>query len=144
MWGELVESVCANCSFAPPATELSLHTVEVALGVALPPELRALLLETNGIIDKYGDGIMSAEQILDRNLEMRCDTEQDDLYMPFDHLLCFADAGNGDLFFFPIQGDGKINRPDVFIWNHETDGRQWVAGSLQQFVQRWYSGQLEV
>jgi len=42
MWRELVESVCSECTFAPPGDEQSLNDIEAALGVALPPELRAL------------------------------------------------------------------------------------------------------
>lgn len=144
MWRELVEGIGTECTFAPPASEQSLNDIETALGVALPPELRSLLLESNGIGDEYSYGIQSAEEIITRNLEMRADSEDDDLYMPFDHLLIFGDAGNGDLFFFPIQSNGEINKPDVFIWNHENDSRQWVASNLEQFVAQWYAGELEV
>ncbi len=144
MWRELAERIHPDGSLGPPASELALNDIEAALGVGLPPELRALLREANGIRDRYGNGILSAEQILQRNLEMRSDADQDDLYMPFAPLLFFADAGNGDLFGFPIQGDGNINRPDVFHWNHETDSRVWIAKDLQQFVEKWFSGQLMV
>ena len=144
MWCELVKQVWSQCTFAPPASEQSLHDVEAALGVALPPNLRDLLLESNGFGDRYANGVMSTEQIITCNLELRADAEKDDLYMPFDHLLCFADAGNGDLFFFPVQGNGKINNPDIFVWNHENDNRQSVAKNLKRFVIEWYSGQLHV
>ena len=33
--------------------------------------------------------------------------------MPFDHLLFFADAGNGDQFAFPIVADGVV-RQDIY------------------------------
>ena len=143
MWRERVERVCSEAKFAAPASEQALNDAEAALGVALPPELRALLLESDGISDKFGDGALSAEQIITRNLEMR-DIADSDLYMPFESLLCFGDAGNGDLFFYPVQGNGKINNPDVFVWNHENDSRQWVAKNLEAFVEKWYSGQLEI
>ena len=61
--------------------------------------------------------------------------------MSFDPLFCFAGAGNGDLFFFPIQAGG-INRPDVFLWDHENDSRTWKCGTHQQFVDQWFRGQL--
>jgi len=64
--------------------------------------------------------------------------------MPFDHLVGFGDLGNGDLAFFPIQENGKIKEPDVFIWNHENDNRYWVSNNLEQFVTQWYGGQLTV
>ncbi len=144
MWREFVENVSIKCTFALAASEQSLQEVEVALGVPLPPELRSLLLESNGIADRYGDGILSTDQRIKRNLEMRENAEQDSLSMPFDHLLFFGDLENGDLAFFPIQGNGKINNPDVFIWNHEIDSRSWVSNNLEQFVAKWYGGQLTV
>ena len=144
MWREFVENFSIKCAFALAASDQSLKDAEVALGIALPPELRSLLLESNGIGDRYGDGIMSTDQMIKRNLERRENAEQDDLSMPFDHLLCFGDLGNGDLAFFPIQGNGKINNPDVFIWNHENDNRYWVSNNLEQFVTQWYGGQLTV
>jgi hypothetical protein len=142
MWRELIQAVCAECKCAPPAAEEVLTELETALGVAVPPELRALWLEANGVGDQYGDGIWSVEQTIRDNLEFRSYPEQNDLYMPFDHLLFFAGAGNGDQFFFPIQADGGIHRPDIFVWDHETDSRKWVAGNLERWVEQWYAGKL--
>jgi len=62
--------------------------------------------------------------------------------MTFEACFFFADAGNGDQFFFPIQADGRINRPDVFVWDHESDSREWVANRLRHFVEEWFSGRL--
>ena len=143
MWRDLIQSICADCSYAPPASSELLAELEAALGVTLPLELRALWLEANGISDRYGDGIWPAEQAIRDNLEFRSYPEQNDLYMPFDHMLFFAGAGNGDQFFYPIQADGGIHRQDIFVWDHETDNRKWVASSLQKFVEQWYSGKLE-
>ena len=42
---------------------------------------------------------------------------------------------------YPIQ-NGKIHRPDVFVWDHESDDRRWVAGSLKQYMQWWLDGTL--
>ena len=135
MWCELVESVCSECTFAPPGDEQSLNDIEAAL----PPELRALLLESNGI---GGDcAIMPVERMITVNLELRSFPEHDDLYMPFDNLLCFGSPGNGDMFFFPVQSNGKVNNPDIFLWNHEDDSRTWIANNLEQFVTKWYAGQ---
>ena len=144
MWRELVQAVCSECAFASPASEHQLNDMEAALGTALPPELKALLVESNGIGDKYGRGVMSCEEIININLYLRADTNIDDVYMPFDNMFFFAAAVNSDMFFFPIQGNGKINNPDVFHWNHETDGRAWIAGDLSRFVEQWYSGQIDV
>jgi hypothetical protein len=135
MWRELVESVCSDCRFVTPAAASAVAEVQAALSVPAPPELQALWQEANGVTDRYGDGIWSAEQVVRDNLEFRSYPEQNDLYMSFESCFFFADAGNGDQFFFPIQTDGRINRPDVFVWNHEDDSREWVAGNLRRFVE---------
>jgi hypothetical protein len=106
------------------------------------PELRSLWLESNGILDRFGDAIWPVERVIRDNLELRSYPEQNELYMPFDPLFCFGHAGNGDLFFYPIQADGKINWPVVFAWDHESDSRKWVADNLQRFVEQWFSGKL--
>jgi hypothetical protein len=140
-WRDLVQGICPKCRFEPPASEEALVEVaEALLGVVAPEDLQALWREANGIADAYGDGIWSVERTIRENLELRSYPEQNDMYMPFDPLFCFADAGNGDLFFFPIQAGG-INRRDVFRWDHENDNRVWVASDLQRFVEKWYSGQ---
>nr|WP_329202312.1 MULTISPECIES: SMI1/KNR4 family protein [unclassified Streptomyces] len=54
------------------------------------------------------------------------------LYMPFDALLFFGDNGGGDQFAF-VQ---TPRRPDVFVWEHETDSRRWVAGDLRDYLGR--------
>jgi hypothetical protein len=40
------------------------------------------------------------------------------------------------------EGYGRINWPFVFVWDHESDGRKWVANNLQRFVEQWFSGKL--
>ncbi|MFE4588193.1 SMI1/KNR4 family protein [Streptomyces laurentii] len=60
--------------------------------------------------------------------------------MPFDSLLFFADAGNGDLFaLLP-----RIDRPDVFVWNDEDDSRTWAAPSLATYLEWRSTGQIEL
>jgi hypothetical protein len=63
--------------------------------------------------------------------------------MPFDHLLFFADAGDGDQFAFGIL-NGEIRNPDIFVWNHENDSRTWVAPSLDVYLEWWINGKLKV
>jgi SMI1-KNR4 cell-wall len=60
--------------------------------------------------------------------------------MPFDPLLFFADAGNGDQFAFLW----KPRRDEIFVWDHESDSRSWVAGSLHQYLQWWLDGTLRI
>ncbi len=58
--------------------------------------------------------------------------------MPFDPLLFFADAGNGDQFAFLWTP----RRDEIYAWNHENDNRTWVSASLDQYLRRWLDGTL--
>jgi hypothetical protein len=101
----------------------------------------ALLRESDGIEGEYGAGLVwSAERIASENLTLRTDTEFASLYIPFDPLLFFADAGNGDLFSL-LPG---VRRPDVFVWDHEDDSRTWVAPSLAKYLEWWHKGHLKL
>jgi hypothetical protein len=140
MWRQLVESVASDCKFGPPASEAAMAELEAALGVALPAELRALWGEADGIRARYGEGIWSVQEAIKRNREMRETAAFTELYMPFDHLLFFAEPMNGDMFFIPIQADGVIHNPGIFIWDHETDSRKHVSHWFQTFVGDWFGG----
>jgi len=121
-----------------------LVAAEAQLGVALPIALRELLLETDGVRGNYDlPLIWSLDRIVRDNKIFRRDLEFRSLYMPFDALLFFSDAGNGDQFAFAIAG-GQVRRPDVFVWNHEDDSRTWVAGGLRSFVEGWINGKISV
>ncbi len=130
-------------TFGAPASPAELATLAEALGVALPEELGDLLRETNGIADRQGSFIWPAGEIASTNRAMRTARHYRELYMPFDHLVFFADAGNGDLFAFPIAASRAVGR-DVFVWSHEDDSRTWVAPSLVIFLAGWLSGTISV
>ena len=135
-WRGFLQQICTACEFEPPAPEAALAEVEMALAIRVPDELRDLWQEANGVQDKYGPMIWSTQAVIEENLELRAYPDQNDLYMTFESMLCFMPDGGGDLFFFPIQGDGKVNRPDIFVWKHETDSREWVASNLQSFLEK--------
>lgn len=111
----------------------ALDAAEQTLDRALPVELRQLLLESNGVIGHYGvDTVWSIEQVVEQNLFFRTDRSFAGLYMPFDPLLFFGDNGGGDQFAF-VQSPA---RPDIFVWEHETDSRRWAAGGLRDYLAR--------
>ncbi|MFJ8822753.1 SMI1/KNR4 family protein [Streptomyces sp. NPDC102467] len=131
MWRELT-SEFPGVGLQDSAGEASLAAIEQCLGQTIPQPLRDLLLETNGITDDYGtDIIWSAEKILSGNEGFRLDGQFRDLYQAFDSLMFFGDNGGGDQFAF-------IRRPtrddEIFVWDHETDSRTWVAGSLENYL----------
>ncbi|MFE4360551.1 SMI1/KNR4 family protein [Kitasatospora sp. NPDC056800] len=76
-----------------------------------------MLLESNGIVGRTSvDTVWTVEQ----NLHFRTDGSFARLSMPFDALLFFGDNGGGDQFAFVRTP----RRPDVFVWEHETDSRR--------------------
>ena len=138
--------------FAEPALIEDIELVEGILEIAFPEELRSFLLATNGLrermkTDKWegdvGYVVWSIEQIEKENLFLRSYEDYRDVYMPFDHLLFVAPAGNGDLFGYSIL-NGKIRRTDIFAWNHEDDSRVWEAPSLQRFIEWWKLGKIKL
>ncbi|MFI7012147.1 SMI1/KNR4 family protein [Streptomyces sp. NPDC050145] len=114
-----------------PALPEALNRIEEQLGQQLPSALRELLLETDGIEDDYGtEYVWSAKRILEDNASFRSQADFRDLYMPFDALMFFGDNGGGDQFAFVRTPE----RDDVFVWDHETDSRTWVAPSLDRYL----------
>ena len=73
------------------------------------------------------------------NAAFRANTEFRDLYMPFDGLVFFADAGNGDQFALSLSGNHE-----VYVWNHEDDSRTWVASSVLAYLEGWMTGRITV
>jgi hypothetical protein len=144
MWKQLIESLTPDCEFAPPALWAEVTLAEDKLRVKFPDHLRSLLLESNGVQGQYGLGLIwPLERIVADNKMFRENEDFRDLYMSFDSLLFFADAGNGDQFAFPIQ-NGAINHLDVFAWTHENDSRSWVASSLAKYLEWWLNGTIKL
>lgn len=64
-------------------------------------------MESDGIEGEYDLGLIwLLDRIVEDNLFFRGHTDFKELYMPFDCLLFFADAGDGDQFAFPIHAGG--------------------------------------
>jgi hypothetical protein len=144
MWRKLIQRLEPEATFFPGATPTQIAEVEAALAISLPDDLRNLLTESNGVFGAYElNLIWSVDQIQTRNREMRTAAHFREIYMPFDPLLFFADAGNGDQFAFRIL-QGAIRKPNIFVWNHEDDSRTWAAPSLALYIEWWLSGKLHV
>jgi hypothetical protein len=138
MWREYIQSLGVKVDFAEPASEQQIAQVAGELEVRFPEDLAALLRETNGVEGESGLGVIwPIARIASDNLSFRAAFH--DLYMPFDSLLFFGDAGNGDQFGFPITSKGP--RDDVFVWGHEDDSRKWFAESLRLYLKWWLTGE---
>lgn len=113
----------------------------------LPPELVEFYTQTNGVIEinngaKIGEFIWTIESVIERNKAFRNNEDFKELYMAFDQLLFFSETDNGNLFGF-ITLNGKFDRIDVFVWDHETDSRTWVAPNLATFLKWRIDGSIE-
>jgi hypothetical protein len=139
MWRERISGWTGGASFHQGASEAAVRACEAALDQRLPADLVGLLRESNGVDGEYGLGLVwPVERIQADNLRFRTDATFAGLYMPFEPLLFFADAGNGDQFAFVMR-----DRPaDVFVWDHETDSRTMVAPSLATYLQWWLDGRI--
>lgn len=144
MWKEFINSLSNEYEFQEPANKKEIIEAEEQLGVRLPDDLRELLKESNGILGEYRISLIwDIKRIVQDNLSFRNSSDFKELYMPFDCLLFFADAGNGDQFAYPIL-NGTISKDDIYVWNHEDDGRTWVASSLKWFIDGWSNGQIRI
>jgi hypothetical protein len=144
VWRELVETFWPEHEFRPGASEASLAEAELSLGHPLPADLRTLLAESDGVdwSEVQLNLIWPLEQIVKTNLEFR--SPQFDLRetsMPFEPLVFFADAGDGDQFAF-----ARVSPPrdrDVFAWNHMDDSRSWVAPDLRTVIEWFADGRVK-
>jgi hypothetical protein len=133
-------STWGTAGFREPASVEAIRAAEGKLGTPLPDEIRDLLSETNGVEGEYGLGLVwPAERIGDDNARFRSDPTYADLYLPFEGLVFFSDAGNGDQFAMSLRGAG-----DIYVWNHEDDSRMWVASTVMEFLRRWMTGELQI
>ncbi|WP_328721284.1 SMI1/KNR4 family protein [Streptomyces sp. NBC_00247] len=133
MWIRAVQEAFPEAGFREPASVSEIAEAEKRLERALPTELKELLLESDGVIGHtHVDTVWTVDRIVERNLLFWSDAAFAQLYMPFDALLFFGDDGGGDQFAF-VQ---RPERPDVFVWEHESDSRRWVANGLRDYLGR--------
>nr|WP_184174614.1 SMI1/KNR4 family protein [Rhabdobacter roseus] len=136
-------------SFNPPAPANLIFYVKRQFGLdELPKELEELYRQTNGIIqtingEKIGELIWTIERVIETNKKYRTLPDFKELYMSFEQLLFFSDAGNGDLFGF-VTLNGRFEKNDIFVWNHEEDSRTWIAPNLKMFIEWWTNGKIKI
>ncbi|GIJ44801.1 SMI1/KNR4 family protein [Virgisporangium aliadipatigenens] len=135
-WRELVAGLLPEATFGEPATGAEVRAIVDGLGQPVPKDLTALLCEVGSVRDSYGTEVVwSAARILRDNRSFRADADYRSLYMPFEPLMFFGDAPDASQFGFVRQPV----RPDVFVWDHETDGRWWVARDLEDYLRRAFA-----
>ncbi|WP_327078160.1 SMI1/KNR4 family protein [Priestia megaterium] len=131
-----------GCVYGEPASIEDIEVLEKLFSIQIPKELRSLLYETNGVNDSYGYSLIwSIEKIIRENLNLG--ERLEDIYLPFNNLLFFADARNGDMFGYSIS-DRSIKQNDIYLWNHGNNEQTQIAPSLNDFVEDWISGKLSI
>lgn len=137
-------------TFNLPASNSLLTNLKETFSLSeLPNDLEELYRQTDGIGEvleghgKTGDLIWPIKRVIETNNECRNYPEFKGLYMSFEQILFISDAGNGDLFGY-VTLNGKFDRNDIFVWNHEDDSRTWVAPNLTKFIEWWSSGKISV
>jgi hypothetical protein len=135
-WRRLIGSSFKDAKFYAPASTQEIGHAERDLGVEFPPELRELLLETNGASAHYSSPfVWPVEEIVEQNKHFRANKSFKELYMPFNDLLFFGAEGNGDQFAYRIL-NGRISDPSIYEWDHETDARTLFASNLSDYFMR--------
>lgn len=134
MWRELIGGLYDDAQFGVPASDEAIDQIERLLNQTVPDDLRELLRETDGVQAEYGSGLVwSVQDIITENTRFRQSADFAELYTSFDQLMFMGDDGGGNQFAHvrvPARG------PDLFVWDHETDERKWVAGSLEEYLRR--------
>ncbi|MEW2546196.1 SMI1/KNR4 family protein [Streptomyces sp. NPDC047002] len=108
----------------PPAGEAALAALAEAVGGPLPPSLHALLRESDGVVGPFGHAVVWPAAGIGESAGAGSD------------LLFFGDNGKGDRFGLPRGSD----RTDVWLQEHTTDARKWVAPGLWPFLRRALRG----
>ena len=146
MWREFIRGFASHCHFSEAATPAEIAALELELGVKLPPDLHALLEETDGAdvsvtFPGMGDEapmrlslVWSVAETLKENRAFRAfDTQMPGQFPPLSPLLFFASEPNGDPVAFQTTGGTGIVR-----MSHEDYGERTVrASSLREYLARF-------
>lgn len=152
-WRRFLRRLVSEVEFTTPAGAMAIAAAEARLGVRFPDQLRALLLETDGVtyglvldsgerLESVGYVVLPLDGIVQATLEIR----ERDGALPggAGGLLVAADPQvDGILFGHPIDDSGRV-APGVVVWR-PIDGDQWSVGvSLSVFLGRWWTGAISV
>ena len=119
-----------------PATEEEVGAAGRALGVSLPKLLREMYLATDGLYSLPGQWFLvwQLTYLVERNLD---DWSASWAVAERRNLIGFGDDGTGDP--FCVRRDGN---PGVFIWSPIEETVTRLAGSLDEFLDRWQANSL--
>jgi hypothetical protein len=142
-----------SVGFYPPSSYERILAVELSLGIKLPPPLKDLLTDTNGVMAlmKLGEQtiktswlIWPIEEIERQNSSFRVEAQKATYGRSFDDLLFFASAGaDGILFAYRIPA-GQVSESEIYVWHPMENTLRGVAPSLETFIKQWVTGEILV
>lgn len=104
-------------------------------------DLVRLLSEADGVLGEYGLGLVwPLARIVEDNLRFRHSDTFAGLYMSFEPLLFFGDAGNGDQFGY----SWTTSNCELYAWDHEDNSRRWIAPTLERYLIGWLDGTIRL
>lgn len=138
-WMAAIKDWTDMASFRPAVDVDRLAETERLLGCPFHPDLRTLLLESDGVTGEYDLGLVwPIDRILEDNVVFRTDPAAAE---GASDLLFFADAGNGDRFAYVASAQAP---PEIHVWDHSDGTHRRVAVSLADYLAGWLSGRLKV
>lgn len=140
--------------FYPGAPPQEIADSELRLNTTLPPSLRSLLLESNGVMGMMaihgGDWfeehwfLWTLAEVVKQNLWYRGESAKETYERDFRKVVFFADAGSdGILFGFPVRED-QVCAPNIVVWYPIEDELQDIASSLEDFIKKWLTSTIWV
>lgn len=148
MWQEFIEGFGLTCSFGSPATQEEIDDLEAEAGLRLPPELRELLSEANGIAVKPrfsgepGPSALAAEEGWQFSLIWSVTeiAEQISLFrswndaVPPPGLIPFGNQPNGDTAALRSNDDEERSYEVVMINHEDWRSCQVISASLREYL----------
>ncbi len=119
-----------------PGSLTEIKEVAHYFNTSLPNELVDFLLEFDGV----GEFLFSAKRIVEITKLVRKNFK--DTTFKVDDLCFIGEGGQGNYFCYKIKDDGSIDDSNIFLWNHETNERIYVAESLPELIRKFYGGLL--
>src|SRR5271154_7064033 len=93
VWREMITEIDTAVTFSDPAAETAIQAATSTLSQELPKHLVSLLRETDGVDGEDQTWDWKLEEVVTQNTCQRSEPDHVSLYMPFEPLLFFADAG---------------------------------------------------
>jgi hypothetical protein len=119
-----------------PATPDALAALERQTELPLPTQLRELLLEANGARDDSDSPrqIAAADAILDLTRAARQASANYESPPALEHVLFFADPGNGDYLGICAKPLGNLPAGAIVLFDHETGTLEKIAKDLHAWI----------